>query len=266
MKPFGWVGLFAAILLGSLGGMAPTRCVAQNQIDLPQFDSWIFQRHGRDEARCRTGLKKEIELQFVRIEQSTPLTESQKDALRLAGQGDIKRFFDRVNDAREKFLQMEQKNGNQDINEAYQLASPLQQELTQGLFGNGSLIQKVTRYVMTEDQASELEELEIKQYRAKLEGSSKVFLATLGRGAALTAKQQRQLHELFQKKIQQIQELPTGNNQVALQHYLLSIWIGEITEKEAERILDPEQIQIVERLAERAKGVRQMLLQQGLIQ
>ncbi|WP_047817420.1 hypothetical protein [Rhodopirellula islandica] len=266
MNSFGWIGLFAAILLGSLGGMAPTRCVAQNQIDLAQFDSWIFQRHGRDEARCRSNLKKEIELQFVRLEQSTPLTERQKDALRLAGQGDIKRFFDRVNDAREKFLLMEQKNDNQNINEAYQLASPLQQELSTGIFSNGSLIQKVTRYVMTEDQATELEEIEIKQYRAMLEASSKVFLATLGRGAALTAKQQRQLHELFQKRIQQIQELPSGNNQAVLQHYILITWLGEITEKEADHILDPEQIQIVEKLAERAKGVRQMLLQQGLIQ
>ena len=266
MNSFGWVGLFAAILLGTLGGMAPNPCLAQNQIDLAQFDSWIFQRHGRDEARCRSGLKKEIELQFVRIEQSTPLTESQKDALRLAGQGDIKRFFDRVNDARETFLKMEQKNDNQNINEAYQLASPLQQELMQGLFGDGSLVEKVTRYVMTEDQATELKEREIEQFRALMEVRGKVFLATLGRGMALTAKQQRELHELFRKKTQQIQKLPSGKSQVSLQNHLFAIWLVETPDGEIVSIFDPAQRQSIEKLGERAKAIRPMLKQQGLIE
>lgn len=265
MRQLGWVGLLASILLGTLGGITPTRCVAQNQIDLAQFDSWIFQRHGRDEARCRSGLKKEIELQFVRIEQSTPLTESQKDALRLAGQGDIKRFFDRVNKAREAFLMMEQKNDNQNINEAYQLASSLQQELSQGLFGDGSLVQKVTRYVMTDDQSNELEQRQIEQHRAMLEASSKVFLAMLGRGMALTAKQQRQLHGIFRKRIQQIQELPQGKNQASLQRYLPIVWLDEMTEEETSSIFDPEQIQSVEKLAERVKGIRPMLIEEELI-
>ncbi|MFG0266363.1 MAG: hypothetical protein ACF8AM_14625 [Rhodopirellula sp. JB055] len=266
MNRFGWFGLFSAILFGTLGAVTPARCLAQNQIDLNQFDSWIFQRHGRDEARCRSTLKKEIELQFVRIEQSTPLTERQKDALRLAGQGDIKRFFDRVNDARETFLKMESKDDNQNINEAYQLASPLQQELTRGLFGEGSLMQKVTRYVMTEEQATELEERQLKQFRAQVEAQSKVFLATVGRGMALTAKQQRRLQEHFRNKAQQIQKVLSKDQQPGLQQYVFYIWISELSDEEDISFLDEEQLQVIEKLAERARAVRPMLKQQGFIE
>ncbi|WP_286762783.1 MULTISPECIES: hypothetical protein [Rhodopirellula] len=266
MKPFGRVGLFAAILFGVLVGVAPNPCFAQNQINLAQFDSWIFQRHGRDEARCRSNLKKEIELQFVRIEQSTPLSESQKDALRLAGQGDIKRFFDRVNDAREKFLQLEQTNNNHDVTEAYQLASPLQRELTEGLFGEGSLMQKVTHYVMTEEQTVEFQERRIEQFRTEMEAKGKVFLATMGRSMALTARQQRQLQAHFRNKAQQIEKVIPTNQQPRFNQYLFITWISEMKNEEDISFLDEEQMQLIEKLAERARAIRPMLEQQGLIE
>ncbi|MEP2309536.1 hypothetical protein [Rhodopirellula bahusiensis] len=194
------------------------------------------------------------------------MTEGQKDALRLARHGDIKRFFDRVNKARETFLNMEQDNDNRNINEAYQLASPLQQELTQGIFGDGSLVQKVTRYVMTEEQATELEEREIEQFRALFSAQASLFLATLGRSMALTAKQQRQLQGHLKKRIEQIQKTPSGKLHVSFYQTVFIKWIAESQEEEATSILDPEQTKVIENLAENARAALPMLKKEGLIQ
>lgn len=259
------VAWYIAALLGTFIAISPQQCEAQNRISLAQFDNWIFQTAGRDEAQCRKGLEKKIELQFVRIEQSTPLTESQKDSLRLAGQGDIKRFFDRVNQAREKFLRMEQKDNNLHINEAYQLASPLQQELSMGIFGKDSLMAKATRHVMTDDQATQIQERVLEQSRAMMEMQGKVFIATISRGMAMTAKQQRELQERFQKKIQQLAKLPDEEERGFVSRSLFILWLVEIIGEEDFPHFDAEQMVVVKRLENRANDAKPMLKLRGLL-
>ncbi|WP_236618367.1 hypothetical protein [Rhodopirellula europaea] len=254
-----------ATFLGSIVAVSTHRCEAQNQISLAQFDSWIFQTAGRDEEQCRRGLQNKIELQFVRIEQSTPLTESQKDCLRLAGQGDIKRFFDRVNQAREKFLRMEHKDNNANINEAYQLASPLQQELSQGIFGDGSLMEKATRYVMTDDQTQQILERELEQSRVMMELQGKVFLSTIGRGMALTAKQQRELQGHFQKKIQQLGNIPATEGRSSVSGSLFIMWLVELANDDDSSHFDDEQMVVIKRLENRANDAIPMLKLRGLV-
>ncbi|MCC9656955.1 hypothetical protein [Rhodopirellula halodulae] len=242
---------------------AATSCVAQVQIDLRQFDSWMFQSHGRDETQCRKSLLEKIELEFVRIEQSAPLSEEQKEALRLAGRGDVKRFFDRVNEARREFMQMDGKNQQAFVNEAYMLAQPLQQELSEGLFGNDSLLHKVKKGVMTREQTKEmnaqikLEAIEAWKVRVRL------FAATTGRGLALTAKQQERFSDLVIAQIE-----PHASADLSRQHadMLINYGVFKCESKSWEAFLDDDQIAAVQTLSRRGQGYERQLQRDGVIQ
>ena len=69
-----------------------------------QFDSWVFGNIGSANAGvARNKLDSLLTLSVEDLERSCGLTPVQKKKLLLAGHGDIKRFFDRVDEVREIF-------------------------------------------------------------------------------------------------------------------------------------------------------------------
>ena len=83
---------------------------------------------------------------------------------------------------------------------------------------------------------------------------------------ALTARQQRQLQAHFRNKAQQIEKVIPTNQQPRFNQYLFITWISEMKNEEDISFLDEEQMQLIEKLAERARAIRPMLEQQGLIE
>src|SRR6056297_2230411 len=105
------------VLVAGLHLGARTASGQQNVITLQQFDAWIFNRLG-DSSSARVSLQARIDLELQRLERAVSLTEPQKSKIRLAGMGDIKRFFDRVKRARQEFVELGVVQQN-DVNEAY---------------------------------------------------------------------------------------------------------------------------------------------------
>jgi hypothetical protein len=68
------------------------------------------------------------------------LTDSQRAKLRLAGRGDIKRFFDAVEDKRREFER--DRHSLRTGLEALRRLEPLSQVFNEGPFGDGSLFAK----------------------------------------------------------------------------------------------------------------------------
>jgi hypothetical protein len=233
--------------------------LAQNPtIGIEQFDSWIFQGTlNRDQAK--TTLESRIDLEITRISQTVSLTEEQKERLKLAGRGDIKRFYDRVEKARQKFLSMGEQWEQNRINEAYQLAVPLQQELRNGLFGETSLLQKVVVSTVDEEQAEAMRQEAERQMRLRKESAVKVFVANLGRQVPLTSAQRTKLTDLLLEKMKSI------GREDAYIYYLVSYRLSEVPRDSYSTMFDEMQLKAIDQATRQGKGMKAMLKQQGLL-
>ena len=249
--------LIACLLL--LTCLTTPATAMQFNIGIDQFDRWIFNRM-QTEVATRAGLRSRIELELERIERSAELSESQKDKIRLAGQGDIKRFFDDVAEARQAFLALSA-NGEIDqakINEAYQLASPLAQRLNRGLFDDDSLLRKVAAGTVDERQSRKIRARaeQVKKYRA--ETAMMTHLAMVNRMIPMTQKQREALANLVRTKVK------VGKANSIFVTQLITYRLGQ--HKDAlKEILDEAQMKAFEAMFAQARMFKQNLKAQGLL-
>jgi len=228
-----------------------------NVITIEQFDSWIFSQM-RDEASARVSLKSRIELEIERRDRVASLSDQQKAKIRLAGTGDIKRFFDQVRRARQDFIALGLVERN-NINEAYQLASPLSQRLSTGIFDKESLLKKVSMTVQDAEQAEAIDEYERQRLERKKGIAIKSQVAQLGRSVPLTAVQRERLIRLIDESLD-IQNCPE-NYYATLIHYRLS----EVPKSTLLEFLDKPQVRALENVLPRGANIKAALIQKKVI-
>jgi hypothetical protein len=108
-------------------------------VDAENFDRWLFADE-QSEADRRRHLDDILLTKLNAATKAHNLTESQRAKLRLAGRGDIKRFFDRVEDTRREF-EKDRQNFRTGF-AALQRLEPLTQVYRDGAFDDGSLFAK----------------------------------------------------------------------------------------------------------------------------
>ena len=86
------------------------------------------------------------------LDRACSITEVQKKKLKLAGLGDIKRYYDRVEDLKRKYTSSA-KQGNIN-NNIWQEMQPLQIELNNGVFDDDSIFVKTVKNTLSGDQVS----------------------------------------------------------------------------------------------------------------
>ncbi|MEM6470771.1 MAG: hypothetical protein AAF802_14525, partial [Planctomycetota bacterium] len=166
--------------------------IGQARISESQFDSWVYGQM-RSESNARKRLLSQIEMEIRKLDQFVSLDAEQKYRIRLAGSGDIQRFLDDVADARDQFKNIDATQ----INEAWQVAQPLQQRLQTGLFGQSSLLNKTYRGLLTDEQAGENSERTAEQSRRLASTYVSLFVAETGRRVHLDRSQRERLTKLF---------------------------------------------------------------------
>ena len=128
------------------------------------------------------------------------LSEIQKKKLVLAGRGDIKRFFDKVEEKRKKFDKV--KTDQNKVGEIYQELMPLQVTLNSGLFTEDSFYAKTLKKVLSQEEEARyhkvVEEKRQFRYRAKVE----LVVAQLDQTVGFRDAQRRQLVELILRETQ----------------------------------------------------------------
>jgi hypothetical protein len=139
-------------------------------VDEAHFDQWVFQGQG-DANSVRQRIDSALILRIEVLHRVCEVTETQQQKLVLAAQGDIKRFFEQVEDVREKFRAVQ--NDPNAFNGIWQDIQPLQQKLARGLFGETSFFAKTLRKTLTTEQAAKytanLEERRRYRYRVMVE-------------------------------------------------------------------------------------------------
>jgi hypothetical protein len=235
------------------------RPAAQPAIGMEQFDMWIFQGLPGRGTGAREALESRVDLEILRISQAITLDDPQTDHLKLAGHGDIKRFFDRVEKARRQFLAIQNRLDRNNLNEAYQLAAPLQQELTVGLFGPKSLLQKTIASTLNEQQLAAWEKEQGRTDQLRAERAVKLFIAQMQRQVPMTNAQRTQLAELIVAKAKSIRV----NDQYT--QYLLQYHLSEVPREELENLFDPNQMKAIDRSIQQGRAMVNMLKQRGLL-
>ena len=126
--------------------------MVQQMANVEQVDQWIFGRLGGS-GGARTKLDSSLKLRIEDLDRKCHISDLQKKKLLLAGRGDIKRFFDKIEDVKRKF-----QNGQNDPNaNIWQDIQPLQIELNTGLFGDDSIYKKTISKTLDGDQISQYE-------------------------------------------------------------------------------------------------------------
>ena len=104
-----------------------------------QFDQWVFGAP-RNPRAGRNKLDSLLTFEVDDVARTCRLSEVQKKKLLLAGRGDIKRFFDKVEEKRKKFDKV--KTDQNKIGEIYQELVPLQATLNSGSVQRGLVLRQ----------------------------------------------------------------------------------------------------------------------------
>jgi hypothetical protein len=158
------------------------------------IDAWIFgnRRNGdTGEQILESSLKTKVNA----LARAMGLSEAQKEKLVLAGEGDIRRFIDRIDALKLKYHKSE--FSRDEWRDLFEEIRPLQTALRTELFGANSLISKTLNKMLTpeqlENQRRAVEERRAFHYRAQIEMTVLHLVSFLG----LRDDQRKQLVQLL---------------------------------------------------------------------
>jgi len=221
-----------------------------------QFDQWVF-GGPRNSRAGRNKLDSLLTLQVDDVARMCALSEAQKKKLLLAGRGDIKRFFDRVEEKRKKFEKVKQDQNK--IGEIYQELVPLQTALNSGLFGNGSIYAKTIRRVLSEEEDARYQKVIQDKNRFRYRAKVELVVAQLDQTVGFRDEQRRKLVELILIETQP----PTRFGQY--DYYLVMYQAGQIAEAKLKPLFEDRQWALLNRQLMQMRGMRQFLQNQGLL-
>jgi hypothetical protein len=165
----------------------------QRVVNDQQIERWVFGGTGivegrrRAEARLREDVK--------RVDRICGLTHAQREKLTLAGRGDIKRYFDRVEEIRQTF-----RRGPIDAMELRALSMELRfASLDAGpyLFGSDSLFAKCIRRALTPEQLDGYRRALAAELMVHHGTAIKSLVDNLDSALRLTREQHRRLEDLL---------------------------------------------------------------------
>jgi hypothetical protein len=119
-------------------------------LDRDNFDRWLF-AHEQSERARQEHLNELLDAKIDLTAKAHTLTPSQRAKLRLAGRGDIKRFFDHVQTRRDAF-EIDRKDFNTGL-AALRRLDELSPAYRDGPFGVGSLFAKMLQKINNDRKA-----------------------------------------------------------------------------------------------------------------
>lgn len=226
-------------------------------VDDSTFDQWVFGNAMRapNASAARVRLESLLDLKIAAVRAACPIRESQQIKLRLAGRGDVKRFFDRVEEKRALFQFV--KNDREKFQHFYQEVVPLQTEVNRGLFRDESLFHKTLQSTLNESQraAYEMAERERREFRwrAKVEATAAMWAQALG----LTADRRQKLtNAVFDNA-----RIPTVLGQ--FDYYFVTYKLSQLPRETLRPLFGDGPWKAFDQQLKQSQGLRDFLKQQG---
>jgi hypothetical protein len=222
--------------------------------EVEQFERRVFQQDG-NAFRARQRLDSLLAMQIETIDRACKLTDAQKKKLRLAGRGDIKRFFDRYERVKQKSQVIEQ--DEQKFQEIQQDFNQLRVALQGGLFHEDSLLVKSMHNTLTSEQFTRYDamarERRVSRHRASIDQA----VGILQRGIPLGDAQRRELITLMTN------ETKLSRRSSPYDSYVLLLQLGRLPEEKLKPLFDEKQWQMVNLQLDQVKELEPMLKQSG---
>ena len=227
------------------------------QFSPEQVDQWVFNRWGGS-AATRDRLSADLALRIDDLDRACAITPIQKKKLMLAGQGDIKRYFDRVDDLKQKYTG-DGSGKSANANTIWQDMQPLQIELLGGLFGADSIFAKTIRSTLDADQARHYQELLQERAAERATATIEWFVVHIDKALGLSELQRRRLVELL------VSEAPPPQRFGQADFWYLMYQMTRLPEARIKAILDEPQWRLLSRQFMQARGMEPWLKSNGLI-
>jgi len=239
------------------GPLANAENVAEFHVNDETFDQWVFGNslHGANASAARVRIDQALDLQIASVSGVCPISESQRKKLRLAGRGDVKRFFDKVEEKRARFNLVKQDRNKFGL--FYQEVVPLQAMLNAGLFREGSLFFKTLQSTLNDEQAARYATLQEERrqfrWRAKVELVVDMWTNTLG----LSDNRRRRLADAI------LAEVPAPKTLGRMDYYFVMYKLSRMPESTLRPIFNDSRWTLFDRQVKQAGGFRMLLKQQG---
>ncbi len=198
-----------------------------------------------------------VSLQLDKYDRICHLSPKQQDLLRLAAQGDIKRLEDSVQIARKKFNVA--RFDQQKFNQIWQEIQPLRTKIRNGMFDESSLLQKVVRGILDQQQLAEFEQADLERRKLIYQAKIGLFIAQLQGGVPMLADQRRQLETLLLEETR----APKQYGQYA--YYIVMINASRLPEEKMQAIFDDAQWRAIKQSFGQARGMERMLKREGIL-
>jgi len=219
-----------------------------------RFDQWVFQQD-RNVLGARQRLDSLLSLRIEDIDRTSALTDAQKKRLHLAGQGDVKRFFDRYETIKQKFQLV--KNDDEKMQQLWQEIRPLQTSLQAGLFHSDSLLVKSLHNTLNDDQFARYDAIARERRAFHHRATLELVVTTLEQSMPMRDAQRRALTALLASETKP----PRKSGQY--DYYLIMFQIGRIPQEKLKPLFDSTQWKVLNRLLDQYKGMEPFLRQSG---
>ena len=228
----------------------------QFMIGEENFNAWVF-GNSRDPNTAKTKLETQFKLQVDEISRVAKLSDAQKKKLELAARGDMKRFFDLVEDKRRSFQLV--KNDQNKFNEFYQELHPLQLKINAGLYDDDSFYAKTVKRTLDPDQCVSYDQVvrerQLYRYRAQVN----LVVTNLDNTIGFRAEQRRQIAKIIMEQTRPPKKHGQYDNYVVL--YQLS----KLPEARLKPFFKEPQWLTFKRQLDNARGLEQFLTTQGIL-
>jgi hypothetical protein len=233
---------------------ANARLLVQQAQNFDQMDQWVFGRLGGS-AGAHAKLDSALLLRIEAVDRVCRITEVQKNKLRLAGRGDIKRFFDKVEALKRKF-QQGQNDPNANI---WQEIQPLTIELNAGLFGDDSIYAKTIGRTLSPEQAARFQRQESERAAVRYHATIDWFISHLDKGLGMTEDQRRRFSELLASETHPPHQFGQGD------YWYLMLQITRLPEAKVKPIFDEPQWRLLTHQFPQVKAMAQRLKLAGVV-
>jgi hypothetical protein len=228
--------------------------MVQQMANVEQVDQWVFGRFGGS-GGARNKLDSSLKLRIEDLDRSCHISDLQKKKLLLAGRGDVKRFFDKIEEVKRKF-----QNGQNDPNaNIWQEIQPLQLELNTGLFGDDSIYYKTIRRTLDGDQISGYECLLRERKMVRYKATVEWFVVHLDKALGFSDDQRQRLVELLVNESRPPKKFGQGD------YWYLMLQTALVPESKLKPVLDAPQWRLLSRQFDQAKRMEPWLKSNGVI-
>lgn len=220
------------------------------------FDQWLY-RDLQNTAGARSRLDALLLLRIEDVVQACRLTEVQRQKLQLAGRGDIKRFFDRIEELRRKFQLV--KTDQNRVGEILQEIQPLQVVFQTGPFGDASIFTKTLKTTLTSGQVISYETAGRERRAFRYQACVELLVTKLDEALVLRAEERRQFEWLLLDETRPPARFSPYDQQVVL------LQAARIPEEKLKKLFDERQWALLGRQFAKAREIEPFLKSNGFL-